>query len=169
MKLKSLRVIALSLLAGTTIVSCGQGNTTDQNSSTGPSISIEEGQETLWLDRYGEMDLPIVGETANLVYVTNDPNVATVENGRVFAQGKGETDITASDGTTTLTFHVKVRDSGVRPTILFRELEAYLNDEIALPQQVSYNGEAMDTTIAYEFDIADESIVTFENGKAPRP
>ncbi len=151
----------LALASLSMLVSCGNPA---EDSMTPPSISLIEGKENVWLDRYEEVDVPLAEIKEGLVYEVADPSVASVKKDRLYAEGVGETDVTVSDGQTTLSFHVRVRDSGVRPTISFRALESYLNTATPLPQEVSYNGKLMATEIAYTVDIADPSVVSYEGG-----
>lgn len=155
-----LLLLGLSTCMG--LVSCGTG---PSDSSSYTPIQLQEGKENVWLDRYEEADVPVVSNGETLTYVTSDARVVTIENGRLMAQGKGEATVTVSDSKTTLSIHVKVRDSGVKPMFAFRSIEGYLNEGIALPQEVSYNGKSMKTDITYQVEIADSSLATYENGK----
>lgn len=155
-KIAFLALTSLSLLC-----SCGRDPGED---SAPPTIALIEGKENLWLDRYEEVDVPLVEIKEGLTYVVADPSVVSIQNNRLCAEGVGETDVSVADESTTLTFHVRVRDSGVRPSISFRALECYLNVDSPLPQEVSYNGKTMATTIDYVVTIADPSIVSYQNG-----
>lgn len=162
--MKRLSKIALLTLTATSLLFSCNGNSSISTSKE-PTISFIEGKENVWLDRYEEIDVPLNEIKDNLTYEIGDENVVKVISNRLYAQGVGETVVKISDGDTTLELNVRVRDSGVKPAISFREFEAYLDIDTALPQQVSYNGKLMDTTIEYSVDIKDPSIVSFSNNK----
>lgn len=162
--MRRFRKIAILALASASMLLTSCGGNPNVDTSNSPSISFIEGQENVWLDRYEEMDVPLVEIKEGITYVTSDPSVVTVENHRLYAQGVGSASVTISDGTTTLTLPVRVRDSGVKPTISFREIEGYLDTETTLPQQVSYNGTTMSTKIDYVLTIANPEIASYTNG-----
>ena len=105
-----------------------------------PSLSLVDGQENVWLDRYEEMDVPLVEIKEGIVYKSSDESVVSVKNHRLYAQGVGSATVKITLGSTVLNLSVRVRDSGVKPTIAFRSIDAFLNTETSLPQAVSHTG-----------------------------
>ena len=161
MKRKALLV--LMTFAGILSLASCSNPPAKEDSSYSP-ISLVEGAENVWLDRYEEADIQFSEKRDGLNYTSSDESVVTVSNGRLFAQGKGTAVVKVSDGTTELSVNVKVRDSGVKPVFSFRSFEAYLNCDTSLPQEVSYNGKAMSTSIVYSVTITDTSVAKYENG-----
>lgn len=161
---KQISFLALSaLVACLGLASCNSGGQASSESYS--PISLVEEQNNIWLDRYGEADISVTGGTGEYTYVSSDTSVVTVEGKRAYAQGKGTAIITVSDGKSEVQINVKVRDSGVKPTLSFKSLEAYLDTDINLPQEVSYNGATMQTTIEYQVSMKDPSVASFENGQ----
>lgn len=161
---KHVSILALSALAACLgLASCNSGG--NASSESYAPISIVEEQNNIWLDRYGECDISVTGGTGEYVYTSSDTSVVTVEGKRAYAQGKGTAIITVSDGKSEVQINVKVRDSGVKPTLSFRSLEGYLDTDVSLPQEVNYNGEIMQTAIEYEMSIKDPDVASFKNGQ----
>ncbi len=156
--------LALSVLTvALGLASCNSGGQTPAESYT--PISVIDEQSNLWLDRYGEADISVTGGNGEYTYISSDPSVVTVEGKRAYAQGKGTAIITVSDGVSEVKINVKVRDSGVKPTLSFNSLEGYLDTDIELPQEVNYNGQFMQTAIEYQMSVKDPSVASFQDGK----
>ncbi|MDY2913057.1 MAG: hypothetical protein SOV58_00275 [Candidatus Enteromonas sp.] len=163
--MKRITRIAILALASASLLLSSCSPEGGNNTPNPPSLSLVDGQENVWLDRYEEMDVPLVEIKEGIVYQSSDESVVSVKNHRLYAQGVGSANVKITLGSTVLNLSVRVRDSGVKPTIAFRSIEAFLNTETSLPQEVSYNGKTMETEIQYTVQIANPDIATYANGQ----
>ncbi len=140
---------------------CGLGNNTSP-----ATFELAETGTMVWLDRYDEKQAELVsGDPEKLTWESADETIATVEDGRIIAQGEGSTTITVSDGNHKATIQVRVRNSGTKPVLRIDEFDAYKDAAIDIPAKIVYNGQEQNVSVSYTAEIEDTSIATYADGK----
>ena len=130
--------------------------------------TYEVGSESLkiWLDRYDEADVVLVkGDKNALTWTSADERIVTVDKGRVIAQGKGVTTVTVADKKYKTDITVTVRDSKIPPRLDFTEINAYLDNEVKLPQYVKYGAKTYESDLQYSVNIEDSSFASFADNR----
>lgn len=128
--------------------------------------AFELKETTYWLDRYDEADIELVSGNMNeLTFTSADEKIVTVSGGRLIAQGKGETTVTVSNKKQSASIAVKVRESGVKPTLDLTKFNVYENYDSTIPGIISYNGKKYERELEYTAEIADTTVATFANNK----
>ena len=130
--------------------------------------TYEVGSESLkiWLDRYDEADVVLVkGDKNALTWTSADERIVTVDKGRVIAQGKGVTTVTVADKKFKTDIAVTVRDSKIPPRLDFTEINAYLDNEVKLPQYVKYGAKTYESDLQYSVNIEDSSFASFTDNR----
>ncbi len=178
-KMKKILGAALAL---SLVVACGTGVklgldaasvNADSQSSSGALLdgTLTIGEETASI-RIGDTYTVrvTVGERVPLcTWTSSDPNVATVEgNGNVVSQNVGETTITATYGSQSVSCVVTVGTDGYLPVLRFTNIEdgvAQIDTKhsLSLDTEVMFNGKAY-TDATVEYALSDKAMGTIEDG-----
>lgn len=150
-KIKTVILSSISFLLLTpALTSCGEKSTTVSNKE--------------WLDRYEEKVITLEGVSnpETLSWKSLDNNVVSINNGKLIAEGVGETTVTSSIRGHKYVIEVKVFDSGVSPTIRLEEDTFYKDVTTVIEPYISYNGDKYTPNITYNFESSNESILKID-------
>lgn len=119
-------------------------------------------RSSAWLDRYEEQAITLEeGSASDYEWTTGNAEVVTVENGKLVAQGKGETEVTGTRKGYKAIITVKVNDSGATPHIVFDEVTTYVGASYTIAPEITYNGEKVDVNLDYSLSVRNADIATF--------
>ena len=143
----------LSLIAGAiaffALASCGGGSSEKTINSSA------------WLDRYEEKAIALEeGSASDYEWTTGDGAIVTVENGKLVAQGVGETKVTGTKKGYKAVITVKVNDSGAVPHIVFDDVLTYVGVARTITPEVTYNGEKVEVSLDYSLSVRNADIAT---------
>ena len=126
------------------------------------TLTMNKAETTVVVEKYDNAWL-IAEYTGDkeLVWVSENPAVATVELGKITGVGVGTTKISVSDGKLTQSCSVTVTEADVEKLALSAEekMTVYLGDQTALKAMVTYNNIPVDSaTISYATESANITV-----------
>lgn len=129
--------------------------------SCGGDSSEKTINSSAWLDRYEEKAIALEeGSASDYEWTTGDGAIVTVENGKLVAQGVGETKVTGTKKGYKAVITVKVNDSGAVPHIVFDDVLTYVGVARTITPEVTYNGEKVEVSLDYSLSVRNADIAT---------
>ena len=152
-----------------TAIGCfSDSGSSEESASSGKESVGAPTSETVqvWLDKYDEKTVTLENsEFSDYEWTSKDETVVKVVNGKLVAQGEGQTQVVATKGNHTVTIEVTVADSGAKPRIELEDVVVYEGIETVLTPSIQYNGETLDATLEYVLSVEDDTVASVDGLK----